>query len=394
MAVEFEKLKFTRDWNSSSDFPTYEESEQKVRADLQALHDETKEFINEKLIPNIEILAVPGTGDMKTEVYDPWNKREDVYQYAEDKVTEAVEEHLAEAHHVDAYSKDETLSAETREALGIAEDATPDGAFNVMHDVLKNAVTSELYAWKIVEPGHWDIGGRAPATTASGKYIYIADSYTIEANGTFTLVDATNINIASINQTNGKYWIAHSSGQTYGHKNIYYTPVDSPDGTVSSNTATKQFEVLSPVWKNDVVIGMVLSADINAYPHNEEQNGQYYEFCGKLVEMLLMQGARIQQGSYGGTNACGASNPNTLTFEFVPKFVFISGTRLGYIYMAEPYVWGNVEWPIKKFSGNTVTVTSNTALVDGTTLTWYNTDADVGNQLNAQNEAYTYIAIG
>lgn len=151
MAVEFEKLQFTKDWNNPTDFPTYEESEQKVRADLQALHDETKEFINETLIPNIEILAVPGTGDMKTEVYDPWNKREDVYQYAEDKVTEAVEEHLAEAHHVDAFSKEESLSAETREALGLAEDAVPDDAFAKIAakpDVVMEVNTGKKYTVK------------------------------------------------------------------------------------------------------------------------------------------------------------------------------------------------------------------------------------------------------
>lgn len=84
MAVEFEKLQFTRDWNNSSDFPTYEENEQKVRADMQALHDEVKTFINEKLIPAIQNMAVPGAGDMLAEIYDPTGKRTDIYQYVKD----------------------------------------------------------------------------------------------------------------------------------------------------------------------------------------------------------------------------------------------------------------------------------------------------------------------
>ena len=98
MAVEFEKLQFKKNWNNSADFPTYEENEAQVRADLQALHDETKEFINEKLIPNIENLAVPGSGDMLAAIYDPNRKRKDVFQYAEDKKAEAVEalrQHIA-----------------------------------------------------------------------------------------------------------------------------------------------------------------------------------------------------------------------------------------------------------------------------------------------------------
>jgi len=144
MTVEFNKLQFTKDWNNPTDFPTYEENEQKVRADLQALHDETREFINETLIPGIENLAVPGTGDMKTEVYDPEGKRTDMYRYAEDKITE----HLEKDNHVDAFSKEESLSAETREALGIAEDAVPDDAFAKIAatpDVVMDESTGKKY---------------------------------------------------------------------------------------------------------------------------------------------------------------------------------------------------------------------------------------------------------
>lgn len=83
MAVEFEKLSFTKDWNNASDFPAYEENETQVRADMQLLHDEVKTFINDSLIPGIEGMAVPGTGDMLTDVYDPANVRQDVYKYAD-----------------------------------------------------------------------------------------------------------------------------------------------------------------------------------------------------------------------------------------------------------------------------------------------------------------------
>ena len=80
--MAFEKLSFTKDWKNASDFPTYEESEAQVRADLQALHDETRNFINNKLIPNIEGMAVPGAGDMLAAVYDPTGKKQDIFAYA------------------------------------------------------------------------------------------------------------------------------------------------------------------------------------------------------------------------------------------------------------------------------------------------------------------------
>ena len=52
MAIE--KLQYTKDWNNPADFPTIETDETKVRADKQVLHDEARDFINDKLIPAID----------------------------------------------------------------------------------------------------------------------------------------------------------------------------------------------------------------------------------------------------------------------------------------------------------------------------------------------------
>lgn len=90
MAEKFERLSYTKDWNNASDFPTYEENETQVRADMQLLHDEVRDFINNKLIPGVENLAVPGTGDMKTDVYDPTGVMQDVFAYARAQASAAV----------------------------------------------------------------------------------------------------------------------------------------------------------------------------------------------------------------------------------------------------------------------------------------------------------------
>lgn len=55
-----EKFEFTRNWNSPSDFPTYEPDEVKVRADMQALPDELKTYLNEKMAPAVDE-KVPGS---------------------------------------------------------------------------------------------------------------------------------------------------------------------------------------------------------------------------------------------------------------------------------------------------------------------------------------------
>ena len=46
MANNFTPLEYDRDWNSSIDFPTYQDDETKVRADMQYLFDFIKDYIN------------------------------------------------------------------------------------------------------------------------------------------------------------------------------------------------------------------------------------------------------------------------------------------------------------------------------------------------------------
>lgn len=44
--MAFEKFEFTKSWENMQDFPTYEPSEAQVRADLQLLHNETRDGLN------------------------------------------------------------------------------------------------------------------------------------------------------------------------------------------------------------------------------------------------------------------------------------------------------------------------------------------------------------
>ncbi len=41
--MAFEPLEFTKNWENAQDFPTYEPDEVQVRADLQWLHNETRD---------------------------------------------------------------------------------------------------------------------------------------------------------------------------------------------------------------------------------------------------------------------------------------------------------------------------------------------------------------
>ena len=62
--ADFPHLSFTKNWENPEDYPTYEPDETQVRKDMQSLHDEVKDYINGKLIP--EILGSDATEATRT----------------------------------------------------------------------------------------------------------------------------------------------------------------------------------------------------------------------------------------------------------------------------------------------------------------------------------------
>ena len=112
----------------------------------------------------------------------------------------------------------------------------------------------------------------------------------------------------------------------------------------------------------------------------------------KLDDALAAR-AQLATGSYTGTGKFGSANPNTLTFPFEPKFVFVthqSGewyrqTLAGIRGMTGAYVYQSV---LNSDYYNRATLTW-----DGKKLKWYNSGGAYY-QLNESNAKYFYIAIG
>ena len=112
---------------------------------------------------------------------------------------------------------------------------------------------------------------------------------------------------------------------------------------------------------------------------------------GSIPEFLALLGnTTIVTGSYVGTGTYGASNQNSLTFDFVPKLVLIMGVSSnGYV---GRWVYGSsgmfIDWTMGEISG-----TVNMVTLSNKTLTWYNTSyAD--RQMNSSDTEYCYVAIG
>ena len=110
-----------------------------------------------------------------------------------------------------------------------------------------------------------------------------------------------------------------------------------------------------------------------------------------LGDISGLVGARISTGSYIGSGKSGSANPNTLSFDFVPKMVVITagdGFHLEedeheVIQFTAPFFWISGQTTI----GDIVHISQSEY-----SISWYASYAS--SQYNIQNTIYHYFAIG
>lgn len=111
------------------------------------------------------------------------------------------------------------------------------------------------------------------------------------------------------------------------------------------------------------------------------------------VQNVLTSAAKIASGTYTGTGTCGADNPNSLTFDFEPKVVFIQGATHGQGETAI-FVWGT-PFAVKMGPNWSTKTASLFTIYSGNTMSWYSTAIDADSQLNkGLGSTYSYVAIG
>ena len=155
-----------------------------------------------------------------------------------------------------------------------------------------------------------------------------------------------------------------------------------PDGGIAEMLQNPEGDVVFPYTLARLVIGKD-GKDVNA-----------------LLEEILGSAAKIQVLTYTGTGTHGQSNPNSVTFDFEPKVVFISRispvtTSNGKV--SAYYVWGAPFYSVMYSYNNTqsVGIGNSTASAIDKTMTWYNAALDDGTaQMNASGASYKCVAIG
>lgn len=103
---------------------------------------------------------------------------------------------------------------------------------------------------------------------------------------------------------------------------------------------------------------------------------------GQTLQDIKNGEIQIIRGSYIGTGTYGASNPNTLTFPFIPQIFIVDNYAIIY------------HRPISKFTfwQGTNSYTTNITWGEGNSISWYGTN--LGGQNNASGKIYYWTAIG
>lgn len=130
----------------------------------------------------------------------------------------------------------------------------------------------------------------------------------------------------------------------------------------------------------------------NIYTEQEYET-KITDVLGNLIAIpagQIKDGVKLATGSYTGTGTYGESHPNSLTFDFEPKFLSIGLAKED----GNGYVVPNTNFLLMSNGG--FACKTNAAIygkVDGNTVYWYS-GSSADNQLNTDGYEFTYIAIG
>lgn len=309
-----------------------------------------------------------------------------------------------------------TLLKDATAALyGLGTGAVPD-------DVLAELGKYKQYWWRRRNLGHYVL---QETSISNPRTIYMSYSSVVtytygssvtinQTDGTVTIDNPQTLttqhvpNASVFDPLIGSYYMCDkpmrhpNTGQEIMLANTLYF---IPDGTTITNNGEDYYLATAAMkistektapgdWE------YLQSSTRSAYPDSGTSGGYEYEYLGIPLDNAVTA-PQIETGSYVGTGTYGASNPNTLTFGFVPKFVWIyewfrsdgwhdagDAAKIPFEIIPEGE-FGRKYPPSTDPTPSTNTYSKRV----GSTLYWYNTGS-AGNQLNYSDSTYYYIAIG
>lgn len=298
-----------------------------------------------------------------------------------------------------------TLLKDATAALyGLPNTAVPDDVF------LSISNYANFYVWEKTKRTSEYIEKRT--RSGSGEYIrsgmYDTHTYNYsssisidQSSGSVSLVNPQSMQKQNYNQNDiadairGKYFTINDGV----HNGIYLCI------TVAGNTDNSVYCSAYDTITSELVID-VQSFGYVLTPTNDSpvEEGYIFVAFGQLGNKVI-----IETGSYVGTGTYGSSNPNSLTFDFEPKIVFLymgynellGSNTMSFFTSVQSYYSNNMIFP----EALTTTYKENMgfALMNGTSygkkssdgkkIFWYHTHSAI-EQHNKSGEVYRYIAIG
>lgn len=350
--------------------------------------------------------------------YDPAGSAAAVQANLTSHINDQDNPHDVTAGQVGAYTKEEVLSDETAQMYGFTEEQLPGV---VPDDVLAFLGKYAQYWWKREKIGYIEKQSPMPRTTIT-SVTSMPPTKTLSHSQNIIIDQSTgdlsldNPSTLSFDYLDGEDIVALApcyftvdSGALNGV--IVYIPENSTFsessdytsativrngntlyiGTPEDNAAV---QVTTEIDYSD--LEYIQSPNRYAYPDSGKQDGYEYQYIGMPLDNAVTA-PKIATGSYVGTGTYGEDNPNSLTFEFNPKILWIYGVAYSStIQMCDLVMVKGLPITTSKtlsyMIGNDTERFIQGVSFDGDTVSWYSSTEF--NQQNYSGYTYYYIAIG
>ena len=293
-------------------------------------------------------------------------------------------------------NKSTLLKDATASLFGLGTDAVPDDVLALLsrfHNGLGNEYiwAKERWNWEVVKSNSTKNWTLVQDNNGNRTYVRYSDNIILDNDGNISLADPITqiypayVSAGSLQLDNKYVQLGRDSYAEAEAKPVWFSDGVTFNGVNTYNLTYRTLETLH----RRTLFGYVNSPSPDAYPP-AVSDGYTYTAFGRL-------GAKVQiaTGSYTGTGTHGSSNPNSLTFDFEPKVVFIFSSSSDSGFMI-PWYWGNnmTASRFTVFYGNSVVNGSVCyGRKEGNTIHWVNT-SNARQQFNNTSYTYYYIAIG
>ena len=301
------------------------------------------------------------------------------------------------------YDKTQTLADATKTMYGLGSTATPNDALAYLGQYNQywwrrcGYTPAKLYFEETGQSYAFGTSGNKRITYFYNVSVDVNGNLTISLTGeTYSYSWGFTTSLPNVSLFKGKYFsnintitgTQNVSSLYYGADNISID-TSSSDAYYVANCKTKLNSLsATPTYSYEYL----KSNNSNAYPVGFSGN-YYYEKIGQPLVNLPYY-SQIATGSYEGTGVHGEDNPNTLTFNFVPKFLFVTtsrGFQLHTYSQSSHVLYDNLIWQ-EGVTNVEVFTDEVTVLRNNKTIQWYSNSTI--SQLNETHEKYYYVAFG